>query len=779
MKLMKRFLAMVLALLMLLSLAACNQKAEPPQQSDPTEPSTDPIPEPTAAQIFADAAQKVYTMTDARLSIDLEKRIHVGSQTFTETQELTMKMNGIGTDSFTAELSGIIDFGTEYTVVLSEIFQNGTVYGSLSNGLYSASMSAEDFIARYTPAVLLDVSVYSNVEFTNDTTISFSGASRMESWLAQEDYEMIGAVGTAVLDESGKLKSTTYDVTYHNGSTVVTELVTVTVNDYTAQVEVPDDTSAYTQLDHPDIPILLERSYGYSLQSRSLSFTMDEIIASAAIDAMYSIWTQVDMHGQGKDLKLHETYAHRMMDLSGAPIWSTDVTNHFENGEYIYTLDGESTTYQLDSESSIEELRRDVMWVLGDIAYYSDSMQTVTLTEVPGGYVLEYTFDDEASEALKAYACNMILNEGDYLDSIADGYTVQQSEGYMAIDKATGLPTGYSISYTGAHSIDGYDYILVLETTQTIDCASLNAYTAVTGEADPSLEPAESPTPLFYHVTGPDGEEMWLLGTIHLGDQRTANLPEEIYEAFRNSDALAVEYDVDAFDEQTETDPKLAEALAATYMYTDGTLISDHLDPEVYEAAKLMMKFTGEYNSNADMFKPTTWSQTIENFYLRLGYQLTSDYGVDNQLLKLAREQGKKILDVESGLEQAQMLTGYSDELQEYLLTSSISCTPAEYYGDVHEMFEMWCSGDEAALIAMVAPGDLSDMTEEELALYEEYTKAMEWDRNVGMLDVAKGYLDSGETVFYAVGLAHLLSEDGLVNTLRAAGYTVELVTFE
>ena len=80
--------------------------------------------------------------------------------------------------------------------------------------------------------------------------------------------------------------------------------------------------------------------------------------------------------------------------------------------------------------------------------------------------------------------------------------------------------------------------------------------------------------------------------------------------------------------------------------------------------------------------------------------------------------------------------------------------------------------------IEYLAPQDTSEMTEEELALYEEYSKAMEWDRNAGMLDVAKGYLSSGKTVFFAVGLAHLIAEDGLVNTLRDAGYTVELVPY-
>ena len=52
-------------------------------------------------------------------------------------------------------------------------------------------------------------------------------------------------------------------------------------------------------------------------------------------------------------------------------------------------------------------------------------------------------------------------------------------------------------------------------------------------------------------------------------------------------------------------------------------------------------------------------------------------------------------------------------------------------------------------------------------------------DRNAGMLEAAKGYLEGSETVFYAVGLAHLLGEEGLVKGLWDAGYTVEIVTYE
>jgi uncharacterized protein YbaP (TraB family) len=73
---------------------------------------------------------------------------------------------------------------------------------------------------------------------------------------------------------------------------------------------------------------------------------------------------------------------------------------------------------------------------------------------------------------------------------------------------------------------------------------------------------------------------------------------------------------------------------------------------------------------------------------------------------------------------------------------------------------------------------DISELPEEERPIYEEYTKIMENDRNALMLEKAIEYLQSGDVIFYAVGAAHVLAEDGLLNTLRDAGYTVEQVAY-
>ena len=297
-------------------------------------------------------------------------------------------------------------------------------------------------------------------------------------------------------------------------------------------------------------------------------------------------------------------------------------------------------------------------------------------------------------------------------------------------------------------------------------------------------EPEVPATPLFYHVTGQDGSEMWLLGTIHIGDSRTAYLPQEIYDAFAALDALAVEYNSNAYDENMTTDEEYQQEIAALYYYTDESTIQDHLDKDVYEAALKYMKYTGDYSSNLDYFKPFVWENAITQYFTGGGRRLFSEKGVDQRLLNLAEEQEKEILDVESAEEQISMLSGFSDGLQQILLESAISSSAGEYNRSVMDLYELWCAGDEAALIqyfreeSMADEEELAEVDQETREYMEEYTKAMSTDRDVDMVSVAKEYLLSGKTVFYAVGLAHLLSENGLVDSLRAAGYTVDLVEF-
>jgi uncharacterized protein YbaP (TraB family) len=309
-------------------------------------------------------------------------------------------------------------------------------------------------------------------------------------------------------------------------------------------------------------------------------------------------------------------------------------------------------------------------------------------------------------------------------------------------------------------------------------------------EPEPSAEPepnAAVVTPAMWKVTDSEGHTLYLFGTIHVGDERTGYLPKEIYDAFAASDALALECDTEAFDELVEEDDELSEEVSNHYFYSDGTTIESLMEEEEYAQAVKLLKATGNYNMNMPYAKPYLWSNSIDQFYMRQGYQLHGDQGVEERLHDWADELDKEIREVESNMFQLKMLTGFSNDLQLMMLSESMESTAREYWEGVWELYELWCAGDEAALREELSDEvDMTDWTEEEIAEYEankhlidEYNKAMSYDRNDGMLDVAIDYLESGDVVFYAVGLAHLLNDvNGLVDALREAGYTVELVSY-
>ncbi len=175
--------------------------------------------------------------------------------------------------------------------------------------------------------------------------------------------------------------------------------------------------------------------------------------------------------------------------------------------------------------------------------------------------------------------------------------------------------------------------------------------------------------------------------------------------------------------------------------------------------------------------KAFAWDDLISNFYTDQNYVLSTQQGVDVRLLELARAQEKPILSVESGLAQIQMFSNFSQDLQTALLSKTVSTSLIDYNQEVQSLYELWCQGDETALATALA-GDTADLAQEDISLYEEYTNAMFVKRNADMASTAISYLESGETVFFAVGFAHLLGDDGILTALRNAGYTVNQVSY-
>ena len=781
-----RLTALVLCAAMLLGLLGCTQ--DKPVETVPT---TQPAPtEPPAVDIYTRAAAPVKEMSDLKLRISSMKTTTVSGETFEEKSEQRLNYVGLGTENMKMISEDVVSYDG-FSITYDEIFADGVLYVSVEDEAYfTGTITAQECVDRYVPALLLDESLYALItaeETGSATTVTFSQPAGAESWAMPEGAEMVDASGSAFIDADGKLLKSTYEITYTYGPAEITQEVTCYITQETVEITVPENAEDFKPLEYVDAARLMEQGIGYMAQAKTLVSNNMESMFCQAAGLVRNISTAVNLHDRlGGNMSAKIGHGYFTMTAQGQEQY--EMEEIFHNGKYTVSEDGGEPVEQSGVTAQAIEIYIGPLLNQGFASWrYWENAVAEDLGSV---YYVECTYTGELGELVCDTICSTLWNDPDFLDNLSTAYETTEVTGYFAVDKYTGVVTASGYYYAGKHTIDGVEYELTLQVDKSVEAPALQVYKAITDEMPEETEPETKATPLFYHVTGEDGQEMWLLGTIHVGDSRTGYLPQEIYDAFDAADALALEYNANAFDEKMEEDEEFEEKISDYYFYSDGTTAKDHLDEELYEAALKYMKASGNYNMNTEYMKPSIWSNSIENFYLRqaMHYGLVSDKGVDNRLLARAEEQGKEILDVESGESQIAMMTGYSDDLQEKLLEDSISGNPMDYWDGVHELYEMWCAGDEAALRAELSDEvDTTEMTEEEKSEYEqflplidEYNEAMSYDRNDGMLKVAIGYLESGKKVFYAVGLAHLLNNvNGLVDALREAGYTVELVTYQ
>ena len=762
-----RLASLLLCLVMAFGLAACDSAepipstaaTQPPATTVPTEPPLDPL------ALYADAvaaqeARPAYTLTITRV-----KTVELAAETFTENYKHTVHRSG---DLLTA--AATINYSNT-PVFTKEFWADGTAYLDVNGSLYRSEMTLDAYLARYAPVALFTPENYASVtaEEGESIVITFAEASAPESWLAPEDLTLVSATGTATLTGEGQLTGCAYDLTYSYGGVTITEDWDITYDTVKAEPKAPAEPDGYLQIESLDAPLLLEQGKAHLAAAKTVNSTSSQLITSQA--AAYGC----EMHLQLDITDGMYRFFNRLTEMSSNETQSYTLDELYRDGKYTMSVDGEEPEEVEGVSTKVLDVY--VQQQLLDPIHGADSIATAAVTDLGSVLLAECTGNDAWGDAVRALVCGTILADPYALDDLSTATSNITTDFYIALDKYTGLPTAYGYNYEGTHTIQNGLYVLAGQHDIAYDVGSLEAYENITEEPAPDAE-AEAPTPLLYKVTGENGQQMWLFGTIHVGDDRTGYLPQELVDALVSADALALECDIDGFEAKLDKDAKLAQKVSDAYYYSDGTTAEEHfLDSELYPKVLQLVKATGGYSYMTEMMKPELWSSSIENFFLRQGHRLTSQKGLEARLTKIAQENDIPLREVESVLFQIQMTDSWSQELVELMLRDLTEVNGVGYALETHDLYDRWCAGDEADLIEAVKD-DTSEMTEEELALYEEYNKSISSDRNAGMLEVAKEYLESGDTVFFAVGLAHLLAEDGLVFTLRDAGYTVELITY-
>ena len=283
--------------------------------------------------------------------------------------------------------------------------------------------------------------------------------------------------------------------------------------------------------------------------------------------------------------------------------------------------------------------------------------------------------------------------------------------------------------------------------------------------------------PMLFHVTGENGQEMYLFGTIHVGDERNSAALQKLTPFLDGCDALAVEFDIVAYEKDTAAQTRAVQQ----FILTDGTTVDQHMPAELFAQASELLGKAKLMPNLMKYYNLSMWSQLVEQAALLTTTSLDVNAGMDRQLIEYCYGKKLPVRDVESADLQYGLLASFSDELNLLLIENTLKHLD-EYGAQVDELYSVWTKGNYDDILAVLNSEDEAqeeEMTEAQKALVEAYNNKMLTQRNLGMRDKAVEWLKAGDKVFFAVGAAHLVDEDGLVELLRAAGYTVEQVKYD
>ncbi|MBR1864306.1 MAG: TraB/GumN family protein [Ruminococcus sp.] len=304
------------------------------------------------------------------------------------------------------------------------------------------------------------------------------------------------------------------------------------------------------------------------------------------------------------------------------------------------------------------------------------------------------------------------------------------------------------------------------ETVGTTAAADETVTDDETGEKD-ELKPA------MWKVTGENGNELIMLGSMHALKESDIPFPDVIEDAYKNSDILALECKASTAQQDINYQSSL---LAMVYYDDPADGLSKHISAE---ALQILDTYLQNYGMNAEAVE-TLMPWYVYMFTSQLGMaeaDLSYEFGLDYYYEDKAVAEGKEIYEIESTDFQLTTLREMPDEVYDLIIRQLEDSSEEDSAETYTKLYTAWRHGDVDAL-GELADGDISEdgLSDEDLGYAEMFNNAMLYDRNVGMKDAAEEFLKGDKDVFMVVGAAHYVGEKGIIALLEKDGYTVERI---
>lgn len=242
----------------------------------------------------------------------------------------------------------------------------------------------------------------------------------------------------------------------------------------------------------------------------------------------------------------------------------------------------------------------------------------------------------------------------------------------------------------------------------------------------------------------------YLYGTIHIICAEDFKIRDKLKEKFKASQKVYLEIDMD--------DPSMNMKMMQLSML-QGKKLSDIFSDSDYHKLNIFFRDT--------MGMPLTLLNTMKPFVLFSILTLKTlpcpaQESYEMAFVKMAKEQDKEVLGLETIEEQMKIFDDMPDSAQVQMVMRYVNEFD-EQRKEFAKMVEDYKRQDLDALYKSI-------MSSPDIAGSEE---ALLFDRNERWLPTIENAIQK-ESVFFAVGAAHLAGPNGVINLLREKGYTVQ-----
>ena len=281
-----------------------------------------------------------------------------------------------------------------------------------------------------------------------------------------------------------------------------------------------------------------------------------------------------------------------------------------------------------------------------------------------------------------------------------------------------------------------------------------------------------------------NGNTLYLLGSIHTDRGNLYPFHKQLRDIITGVELAAFELD---FNSQEGIDE-----FTAMQVYSDGTTLKDHVDPELYQEVVEALAPLDMPEEQVASYKPWALANTFTALSMLDETSSDNAMALDLYVSAKASNLGIQVEGIETYAFQGKIFDDLSDEYQENYLAMTLSMylgmdaaeglseeEKAEYEAALKEQneavgrwMEQWKTRDTEAFANDYPKDVIQSNTSDELN-----SKLFE-GRDPNMIAWADRYLkqDGAHTGLMTVGAGHMIGKTGVVQGLKDLGYTVEVV---